>query len=182
MNKKKIIIGITVVVVAALGIIGLILAKNHQDNQGTNVPTEPDQSLIQPTVPAKNSNSNGDYDTSTNQTRIKVTVNGTELYAVLDDNATTRDFLAKLPITLPMQDLYDREMCYHFSEAFATDNLQSDNYEVGDIIYWPPRHSLVILYEQNGERFERQTLGHFESSVDIFKTTGDVKVKFELAE
>ncbi len=182
MNKKSIIIGIVVVIVIAmLGALGFMLFKTRQDDQGANTAME-SAPVTDMTVPIEDNNQNGDNDMVTNQTRIKVTVNGTELYAALDDNATTRDFLAKLPITLPMQDLYDREMCYHFDEAFATDNLQSDNYEVGDIIYWPPRHSLVILYEQNGERFERQTLGHFESSVDIFKTTGDIEVKFELAE
>lgn len=114
--------------------------------------------------------------------RIKAIVNGQTLYATLENNSTTRDFVAKLPITLPMMDLYGREMCYRFDEALSTDNLQSNSYEIGEIAYWAPRHSFVILYEQNGERFERQTLGKFDSSVDIFKTTGDANVTFELAD
>lgn len=33
-----------------------------------------------------------------------------------------------------------------------------------------------------GEQFERQYLGHIESGVKIFETTGDVDVAFEVAE
>ena len=113
--------------------------------------------------------------------KIKITVAKTELSAVFEDNATTQAIAARLPMTVHMEDLYDREMCYHFGpNALPTEKLRSDNYEVGDIIYWPPRGSFVILYRQNGERFSRQQLGHIERGVEIFETTGDADVTFEL--
>ena len=112
---------------------------------------------------------------------IKITVNGKVLHARLEDNATTRALVKKMPMTLPMSDLYSREMCYRYGGgALPTDNLRSDHYEVGDICYWPPRGSLVILYAQNGEEFERQQVGHIDSGVEIFEHTGDAKVTFEL--
>ena len=111
--------------------------------------------------------------------RIKLTVNGKTLTATLEDNPTSRAFIAKLPLTLPMMDLYDREMCYRFDEALPTGKLTSSNYKVGDLAYWPPRHSFVILYEQNGERFQRQHLGRIDSGVEIFNGIGDVDVLFE---
>ena len=111
--------------------------------------------------------------------RIKITVNGKTLTAMLEDNPTSRAFMAKLPLTLPMLDLYGREMCYHFDTALPTDKLVSTNYEVGDLIYWPPRHSFVILYKQNGERFERQHVGRIDSGVEIFDGMGDADVLFE---
>ena len=45
-----------------------------------------------------------------------------------------------------------------------------------------PSGSLVILYAQNGEQFARQHLGHIESGVEIFETTGDVDVTFDIIE
>ena len=111
--------------------------------------------------------------------RVKISVNNKVLHAVLDDNATSRAIYDKLPLKLFMQDLYSREMCFHFDERFKTENLRSDNYEVGDLIYWPPMHSFVILYKQNGEKFRRQHLGKVLSSVEIFETTGDAEVLFE---
>ena len=113
--------------------------------------------------------------------KIKITAGGKTLTATLEDNPTSRAFMAKLPLTLPMLDLYGREMCYHFDSALPTDKLTSTNYEVGELIYWPPRHSFVILYKQNGERFERQHVGHVDSGVEIFDGMGDADVLFEAA-
>ncbi|MBR0151811.1 MAG: hypothetical protein IJP89_10675 [Synergistaceae bacterium] len=116
---------------------------------------------------------------SDEELRIKLTVNGHTLTATLEDNPTSRAFVAKLPFTLPMMDLYGREMCYRFDDALPTGKLTSSNYKVGDLAYWPPRHSFVILYEQNGERFQRQHLGRIDSGVEIFNGIGDVDVLFE---
>lgn len=113
--------------------------------------------------------------------QIKITVGQQELYATLEDNVTTATLLEKMPMTLQMEDLYSREMCYRFgADTFPYEETRSDGYEIGDIAYWPPRGSLVILYEQNGEQFERVQIGHIEESVEIFKTTGNTEVTFEI--
>lgn len=112
---------------------------------------------------------------------VKITVGNRTLKAKLEDNVTTRALIKRMPMTIHMMDLYDREMCYRYGEdTFPTGKLREDKYKVGDIVYWPPAGSLVILYEQDGEEFERQHLGHIDSGVEIFKTTGDVDVTFEL--
>lgn len=120
-------------------------------------------------------------ETEVAEVRVKITVGETELIAVMEDNATTQAIIEQMPMTLSMMDLYGREMCYRYGAyALPTDNLRSDGYEVGDIAYWAPGGSLVILYKQNGEQFERQQLGHIDSGVEIFESTGDVDVTFEL--
>lgn len=113
--------------------------------------------------------------------KVKITVGDTELTATMEDNATTRAIIEQMPMTLPMMDLYGREMCYRYGAyALPTDELRSDGYEVGDIAYWAPGGSLVILYAQNGEQFERQHLGHIDSGVEVFENTGDMDVTFEI--
>lgn len=115
------------------------------------------------------------------EVKVKITVGDTELIATLENNATTQALTRQMPMTLPMMDLYRREMCYRYGAyALPTDNMRSDGYEVGDIAYWAPGGSLVILYAQNGEQFERQHLGHIDSGVEVFENTGDVDVTFEL--
>lgn len=109
---------------------------------------------------------------------IKITAGGKTLNATLEDNPASRELYNRLPLTLRMDDLYEREMCYHLEDALPTGRQVSDNYRVGDIIYWPPRKSLVILYKQNGERFSRQYLGHIDEGVEMFETTGDIEVTF----
>ncbi len=115
-------------------------------------------------------------------TRMKITVENYTLTATLEDNATAQAFAAKLPITLPMMDLYGREMCYRFPDALPADGARTRGYEVGEIVYYPPMHSFVIMYAQNGERFQMQSIGRVESNVDVFDGIGDVDVKFEKAE
>lgn len=83
--------------------------------------------------------------------KVKITVGKERLTATFLDNATTRSLIRRFPLTVPMEDLYAREMCYHFPEALPAEEAGRSGYEVGDIGYWTPRHSLVIFYKQNGE-------------------------------
>ena len=112
--------------------------------------------------------------------KIKITAGEDVMIGTLYNNATARALAEKLPLTLPMVNLYSREMCYHFLNALPTDNVRSSGYEVGEIVYWPPRHSLVILYEQNGEVFDMQKIGRIDSGVEVFRKTENVDVTFEL--
>lgn len=112
--------------------------------------------------------------------RIRITAGERVLTATLENNSTTRAFVRKLPLTLPMADLYGREMCYRFDEALPANEIQTRNFRPGEIIYWPPRHSLGIMYRQDGERFAMQHVGHIDSGVEIFARTGNTEVLFEL--
>lgn len=113
--------------------------------------------------------------------KIKVTVGEKVLLATLIDNATTHSLISKFPLIVPMKALYSREMCYRFDNPLPANEAQRSSYKVGDLSYWTPLHSLVIFFEQNGEVISNlQKIGHFDSSVEIFKETGDVNVKFEL--
>lgn len=113
--------------------------------------------------------------------KVKVTAGEHVLTATFLDNATTRALIAKFPLTVPMADLYSREMCYRFPDALPADEAGTNGYDVGDIVYWTPRHSFVIMYEQNGERISSlQKIGRIDSGVEIFKRTGDINVSFDL--
>ena len=114
---------------------------------------------------------------------LKITAGDKILTATLEDNATTRAFLQKLPATLSMENLYGREMCYRYGAGgLAASATRHDRYEVGDIIYWPPRGSFVILYKQNGEEFERVQLGHIDQDVSFFEDGGDMEILFEVTQ
>lgn len=114
--------------------------------------------------------------------KIKITFADKELTATLADNPTSLAFVEMLPITLPMVDLYSREMCYRFVDALPANEAATRGYEVGEIIYYPPRHSFVIMYGQNGERFNMQTIGRVNTDVETFRNIGDIDVQFELIE
>ena len=124
-------------------------------------------------------NGNGDKGNSSTYS-VKITFGKHELTATFEDNATTRAFKEKLPLTLSMLDLYSREMCYRFPDALPANEAKTRGYEVGEIIYYPPRHSFVIMYKQNGERFNMQSMGRINSNVEKFSNIGDIDVRFEL--
>lgn len=51
---------------------------------------------------------------------------------------------------------------------------------MGEIVYWPPRHSFVILYAQNGEHFDMQPIGRIEKGVEEMGRVGSMKVTITL--
>lgn len=113
--------------------------------------------------------------------RIRITVGEQELTATLIDNATTRAIVDMLPMTLPMMDLYSREMCYRFPEDLPAEEAEYNSFDVGDISYWTPWHSFVIVYAESGEAIDNlQRIGTVDSGVEFFSTTGDTNVTFEL--
>jgi hypothetical protein len=113
--------------------------------------------------------------------KVRITAGAHIMTATLLDNATTRALIAKLPLTVPMTDLYGRELVYRFPDPLPADEAATSGYAVGDIVYWTPRHSFVIMYEQNGEIISNlQKIGRIDSGVEAFKRTGSVSVTFDL--
>lgn len=134
-----------------------------------------------------NQKSSGDESNGGNDangiTKIKITFGQNEIYADFEDNATSRALIDKMPFTIPMMNLYGREMCYRYgANALPTTKLRYDGYQIGDIAYWPPAGSLVILYKQNGEEFERQHIGHIDGNVSIFAGLGTTDITFSKIE
>lgn len=113
---------------------------------------------------------------------IKITAGEHSVTAELEDNAAARKLWDQLPLTLPMMNLYGREMCYRFGRGgLPNDEAKDTGYKIGDISYWPPAGSLVILYKQNGEVFEQQPIGHTDDDVSFFVGMPDTDVLFEKA-
>ena len=110
--------------------------------------------------------------------KLIVAINGKNLYASLEDNPASRALYAQMPFTVTMKNVYKREVCTGLPFNLPVSKLAGNNYAVGDIIYWPTRRSLAILYRQNGERFRRQHLGHIEAGAEIFGKTETVDVSF----
>jgi len=63
--------------------------------------------------------------------------------------------------------------CLFGADFLSTKNLRSYNYQVGDILYWPLRGSLVILYAQNSEQFTRQHLCYIDNGVEILQNSSN---------
>lgn len=183
LNLKMKILSIAILVLTMM--LGLTACGSVQSDSKSTKTSEAPASGGQNTANNKAQETNEQVQPRTNEQskgiKVKITVGDQVLTATLIDNETTRSLIAKFPLTLPMMDLYSREMCYRFSESLPANEEQTSGYEVGDISYWTPRHSFVIFYKQNGEVIGNlQKIGHIDSGVEVFRTTGDANVRFEL--
>jgi rhodanese-related sulfurtransferase len=114
---------------------------------------------------------------------VRITVGERSITAELNDNDAAKALWDQLPLTLPMMNLYGREMCYRMGKGALPDKDAADaGYEIGDISYWPPAGSLVILYKQNGEVFEQVKIGHTDDDVSFFDGMEDTDIIFERVE
>lgn len=112
--------------------------------------------------------------------RIRITIGGRQMIAMLEANATADAIWQRLPMTVPMEDAYGRELVHRFAEPLPAGEPRTRGYEVGEIAYWPPRHSLVIFYEQNGEVIGGlQSIGRIEGDLAFEDGFGDVEVTWE---
>ncbi|VDG20423.1 cyclophilin-like fold protein [Lactiplantibacillus mudanjiangensis] len=115
--------------------------------------------------------------------KIKITMNNQVFTANIEDNATTAALLAKIPLELPMLNLYSRELTYRFKNALPANEQRTSGYTVGDIAYWAPRHSFVIFYRQTGEVISAlQKIGHINhGDLNVLRHAGNVMMTFEKA-
>ncbi|MCG0630153.1 cyclophilin-like fold protein [Lactiplantibacillus plantarum] len=113
--------------------------------------------------------------------KMKITANDRHFTANLEENATTAALLSQLPLTLPMLNLYNRELTYRLQQALPANEAHTTGYAVGDIAYWTPRHSLVIFYEQTGEVISNlQKIGHINAGdLKQFRSSRNIKMQFE---
>jgi hypothetical protein len=115
--------------------------------------------------------------------RIRLTAGETVLNATLDDNATARDFASLLPLTLQMNDLFNREKYGRLPRSLTAGGKPQSSYEIGNIVYWSPGPDIAIFYDHDGQSIPAPgivILGEINSGADAFKKyDGTVDVTIE---
>ena len=169
---KKILLLCTIICLF-LGAIGCgNAAKNNAD--ATN------SAPVEKQVNKGNANATSENTSKVTEMQVRITAGSHVITAMLHDNAASKALWNKLPLKLHMMNLYGREMCYRFGQGGLPSKEAADvRYSVGDISYWPPAGSLVILYKQNGEVFEQQPIGHIDSDISFFDGMPDTDIMFE---
>jgi len=119
-------------------------------------------------------------DIEDNSYQMKITVNEKVFIANMLDNITSNKIKSLLPFEIPMENLFQREMCYRFEDPLPYDDAKVTGYEIGEIIYYPPMHSFVIMYEQNGEHFNMQKIGKIDEDVSYLENVDNIIFKFEI--
>ena len=115
--------------------------------------------------------------------KINIKIGGKALTATLVDNATARDFVSVLPLTVSMNDLFGREKYGDLPKALSEEGPRQKRYEVDDIAYWSPDHQFAIYYHQDGESIPSPgiiPIAKIDAGTEAFNVSGSVRVTIEL--
>ena len=117
-----------------------------------------------------------------NSMKIRVTVGGKVLQATLLHNATARDFLSLLPMTVTLEDYEGTEKITYLSRKLsAADAPAGVDPDVGDITYYAPWGNLAIFYKDFGYAKGLVKLGSFDSGIETLNVEGSLKATIEPA-
>jgi len=105
--------------------------------------------------------------------QIRLTGDGVVLTATMLDNATSRDFLALLPLTLTLRDYSQTEKVSDLPRQLSTDGApEGHDPEIGDIAYYAPWGNLAIFYRDFGYSVGLVHLGTIDAGGDQLGSVG----------
>jgi hypothetical protein len=112
--------------------------------------------------------------------KIRLTFDGKAVEATLLDNATARDFLSLLPMTLALEDYNSTERIGYPPRKLSTAGAPAGvDPSVGDIAYYAPWGNLAIFYKDFGYSRGLVSLGRIDSGVEALNVPGALKVTIE---
>ena len=188
MRKIVLIIAIVIIVGIVIGFIVYNFTRNEENttNQGEQLDIANTDNEILSNSNIENANANNTAENSVSEgeevdmenARIKLTVNGNEVFVKLDDNQASRDFLEMLPLTLTFEDFNNTEKIATLPSELSTEGLPSGyTPKVGDFSYYAPWGNLSVFYKDFRYSNSLYKLGTIESGTEIL---GNMNGEFEV--
>ena len=113
--------------------------------------------------------------------KLKITIGEQYVMATVYDNATTKDFVSLLPLTLELNDYAETEKISYLSQKLTAQGAPSGcDPDVGDITYYAPWGNLAIFYKDFGYAAGLIKLGKIEGDVSILNTFQKQSTTFEM--
>jgi hypothetical protein len=113
-------------------------------------------------------------------TKIRIRIGRRTLTATVARNATARDFLSLLPLSLRMRDFQAQEKTSPLPRALASGGTPRYRFSAGDIGYWPPGPDVVLYYRRGTVPDPGLVLlARLDSNARAFSVPGTVRVRFE---
>lgn len=109
---------------------------------------------------------------------ITITVGDVVLNAVLFDNKTAKDFEKMLPLTISTwNDMSNFVVVFDLPSHIKLydDELANNEYELGNLVYWPDGPSVEIIYEVGHEQklVPMVPFGKITDDVSVFRITAE---------
>ena len=113
-------------------------------------------------------------------TKIRMTVEGQQVLASLNDSPAALDFLSLLPMTLTLDDYHKTEKVSDLPKRLSTAGSPSGfDPSVGDITYYAPWGNLAIFYRDFGYASGLVHLGVIESGMELLNRKEPFEVTIE---
>lgn len=121
-------------------------------------------------------------DMSTEQ-KIKITVGSKTFTATLENNASAKELVERMPFTVNMQELNGNEKYYQFPDSFPSDPRSFDTIKAGDLMLYQSDY-LVVFYEDHTTTYDYTRLGVIDNADGLAEAlgSGSAQVTFEVAE
>jgi len=115
--------------------------------------------------------------------KIRLTINGKAINATLIDNATAKDFLTLLPMTLTLEDYAATEKISYLPRKLSTAGAPAgSDPSVGDVTYYAPWGNLAIFYRDFRYSTGLIQLGRIDSGIQALSVAGPLKATIERIE
>jgi hypothetical protein len=113
---------------------------------------------------------------------ISIFVGQDRAVAELDDNPTSRDFIALLPMTVTLEDFAGKEKVKRLSQRLSTSGSPANQpASVWDIAYYVPWGNIAIFYKPYDPSPDLIRMGRVVSGQDILTRSRSLTARIELA-
>lgn len=110
---------------------------------------------------------------------IKISVNGQNFSATLEDNPTARAFNESLPLEVDMTELNGNEKYFYLDDDLPNDSERVRQIHAGDLMLFGS-NCVVVFYKDFATNYSYTRLGRIDKPVDLEKILGggNVRVQF----
>jgi hypothetical protein len=113
--------------------------------------------------------------------KIRIVVGQDSAVAELDDNPTSRDFVALLPMSVTLEDFAGREKIKRLSTRLSTsDSPSGQPASVWDIAYYVPWGNIAIFYKPYDPSPELIKMGRVASGQDVLTKASSFAARIDL--
>lgn len=113
--------------------------------------------------------------------QVTITLDKTVITARLDDTPTVRDFIARLPMTVKLEDYAATEKITYLPHKLTTEGAPAGvDPAIGDIAYYAPWGNIAIYYKDFGYSPGLIKLGEITSGMAHLKFSGAKQATIEL--
>jgi hypothetical protein len=112
--------------------------------------------------------------------KIRITTVGKSAIAVLDDSATSRDFLTMLPLKLVLEDYASIEKVSDLPKKLSIDGQPTGMQpSEGDFTYYAPWGNLAIFLKSFNYSTGLVKFGCIESGLELIRQSGPIPITIE---